>query len=110
MDKFRSAMLAAVLGIAFASGAAAQMTAPRDSARPPAEGASGTDPSPRDAQDRRDPEKDQSNSDLAIERDKCGDLSDDAKERCILDARMQRDRIPLPSAVKSPSQMRGPSK
>ena len=108
MGKFKSAMLAAAIGIAFASGAAAQMTGPRDSTRPPAESASGTDPSPRDAQDRRDPEKDQSNSDLAIERDKCGDLSDDAKERCIRDARMQRDRIPLPSAVKS--QQRGNSK
>jgi hypothetical protein len=91
MSKLGTALLAVAVATAFATGVAAQTVTPRDAIRPPAELVTTPPASPRDGQDRKDIEKDRSDADLAIERDKCGDLADDAKDRCIRAARAQRD-------------------
>ena len=80
MNKLGTTILAAAIATALAAAASAQTDRPRDASRPPAEAATTSPESPRDPQNRKDIEKDRSDSDLAIER-KCGELPEDARER-----------------------------
>lgn len=116
MNKFGITILAAAIATALAATASAQTDRPRDASRPPAEAT--TPPgSPRDQENRKDVEKDRSDSDLAIER-KCGELPEEARERCLKDARAQRDRglppsgtaaTPAPPSASSPASSTPPS-
>jgi hypothetical protein len=92
MSKFRTAPIALAFAAAFAGSVCAQTASPRDAMRPDGDGVTGPPASPRDGQDRKDYDKDKSDADLAIERDKCGDFPEEARERCIRVARAQRDR------------------
>lgn len=91
MSKLSTALVAVTIATALVTGASAQTVTPRDSYRSPAEFVTTPAASPRDGQDRKDIDKDRSDANLAIERDKCGDLSGDARNRCISAARAQRD-------------------
>ena len=118
MNKLGTTILSAAIATALAAAASAQTDRPRDASRPPAEAATTPPPgSPRDQQNRKDIEKDRSDSDLAIER-KCGELPEDARERCMNDARAQRDRglppsgtaaTPAPPSASSPTPGAPPS-
>ena len=98
MSKLGTAILAGAIAAAFAAAASAQTDTPRDANRPPAELVTPPPVSPRDQPDRKDIDKDRSDADLAIER-KCGELAEDARERCINAARAQLDRSLPPSGT-----------
>ena len=91
MSMLSTAILAVAIGAALAEDSYAQNVSPRDAVRPAENPVTSATVSPRDGQDRKDFEKDRSDADLAIERDKCGDIAEDARDRCILAARAQRD-------------------
>ena len=102
MNKLGTAILAGAIATAFAAPASAQTDTPRDANRPPAELVTPPPVSPRDQPDRKDIEKDRTDADLAIER-KCGELAEEARERCLAAARAQRDRsLPSGGAAATP--------
>lgn len=78
MDRIGRLVLAAALGFAVLPGVSAQ-TDTRIS-------------TPRDAQDRKDIDRDRDDAKQSVERDQCGDLTGADKERCISDAYLQRNR------------------
>ena len=90
MIKISAAILAAAIAAAFAASASAQTSSQHDGYRPAAE-ASATPPA--FGQDHKDVEKDKRDADLAITRDKCGEVSEDARERCAREAMAQRDHL-----------------
>ena len=80
MNKFSTAPIALAIAAAFAGSVCAQTASPRDGMRPDGDGVTGLT-SPRNGQDRKDYDKDKSDADLAIERDKCGDFAEEARDR-----------------------------
>jgi hypothetical protein len=88
-----TALVSLAIAAAFAGGVCAQIASPRDAVRPEAAGVAGPVASPRDGDDRKDYDKDKSDADLAIERDKCGEFAEEDRARCIREARAQRDSI-----------------
>jgi hypothetical protein len=115
MSKFSTALTALAIAAAFSGGVCAQTASPRDAMRPDGDGVTGPT-SPRVGQDRKDIDKDKSDADLAIERDRCGDFAEEDRDRCIREARAQRDRAvptrgtyatPMPSGASSSGSLMG---
>jgi hypothetical protein len=104
MSMLSTSILAVAIGAALAEDSYAQNVSPRDAVRPAEIPVTSPSAPSRDGQDRKDIEKDRNDSDLTIERDKCGDVDEGARDRCIRAARAQRDSVvPSRGTAASPS-------
>lgn len=102
-------MSAMVAAVAVSTAACAQVPQTASPGKLPAMQFVPSNPtSPRDSVDRKDVEKDRSDSQLAIERDKCGGIDEGRRAGCIQEALEARDRFdPTRRGVAAPAHPAG---